>query len=264
MEFIYVLGFVYGCVIGSFLNVVIDRLPNNESIIKGRSYCDHCHKKLTWFELIPIISFIIQEGKCRVCHQQLSVQYPIIELLTGLITFGFIFLNQSDHVVTWLTINIAQLVLIYSLIVISIIDLKLMIIPDEIILFLLIVGVIQLITRFIVTGPSVILFQGMIIPSLLSAIVLALFFGFLILITKGNGMGGGDFKLSIILGLFLGYSSFIAIYLAFMIGGLFALILLILRKTKFGKQIPFGPFLALGSVIVICFQQQIVQFYLTF
>ncbi len=61
MELIYILGFVYGCVIGSFLSVVIDRLPNNESIVKGRSYCDHCHKKLTWFELFPILSFLIQK-----------------------------------------------------------------------------------------------------------------------------------------------------------------------------------------------------------
>ncbi len=263
MELIYILGFVYGCVIGSFLSVVIDRLPNNESIVKGRSYCDHCHKKLTWFELFPILSFLIQKGQCRQCKGKLSWQYPTIELLTGLITFGYIYLNSTNSILSWFTINFSQLILIYSLIVISVIDLKLMIIPDEIIIFLVFVGITQFFINLLVRCPSGILFQEMILPSLISAIVLALFFGLLILITKGNGMGGGDFKLSIILGLFLGYSSFIAIYLAFMLGGFVALILLLMRKTKFGKQIPFGPFLALGTLIVIFFHDQLINLYLT-
>lgn len=269
---IYLLVFVYGSVIGSFLNVVIDRLPEGKSIVFGHSSCDYCQKPLRWYELIPVLSFLLQKGRCRRCDGKLSVQYPAVELLTGLLTTIIVWRHFPTLLIDELTLSaigmiIVQLIFVYSLIVVTIVDFKLGIIPDEIIIFLTGVFGITSITRIlysIIAVESLTAVAGNIAISLLSGLIAGGVFFFIVLITKGKGMGGGDVKLAWIIGLFLsGVSTLLSLYIAFVTGAVVAIILLIIGRRRFGQTIPFGPFMALGAVTILLFGDQIQTLYLT-
>lgn len=208
-----------GLAVGSFLNVLIDRLPRGENVITGRSKCDYCRKTLRWFELIPLISFIVQRGRCRRCHKKLSWQYPIIELITAAaFAFG------------------ANPLLFSSLLVIFVADFKYQIIPDSMIVF----------------GLLGVLLQGH--PFWISAVGASLFFFFLWAITHGKGMGLGDVKLAFLMGLLLGFPNIIiACYIAFLTGAGVGVILILLGKKKLKEKIAFGPFLVTGTIIAYFF-----------
>jgi len=154
--------FIIGLCIGSFVNVVIDRIPNNESIIYGRSYCDNCKKKLGWQELIPIISFFILKRKCKNCKAKISWQYPIVELVTGMMFIGtylFLMVNVSLQLIYYLAV-------ISSLIAIFVTDLRYGIIPDKILAFM-----------FIIILPYLFIFnKDFFLSSLISAIGAFAFF----------------------------------------------------------------------------------------
>ena len=259
--------FIFGTAIGSFLNVLIDRLPREESI-NGRSHCEYCKKTLSPLDLIPVLSFILLKGRCRYCHKRLSVQYPLIELLTGTI-FVWVFvsfvvipskegiqnvldsrLRGNDFIIS----NFIQLGIYLSivscLIVIFFIDLKNQIIPDEMqialfisILFLRVMGSIG------VVG---------VMWGMLEGLVAMLPILFLYLITRGRGMGFGDVKLAFNMGFLLGIKGgFVAIYLGFILGAFFGIVLLLMKKKKMKSKIAFGPFLVAGMVIVMFFEKPI-------
>jgi len=250
---VFAVVFTVGTAVGSFLNVVIDRLPLKKSIIKGRSHCDHCRRTLRWFELIPLLSFVFLRGRCRTCGQKLSWQYPAVEMLTGVV-FLLIFNFQFS------IFNFILAVLMSALIVVSVVDLKLGIIPDEVLVFLLVVwglkevGGIRSIEGI---GQEIAL-------AAVPAVAAGLFFYLLVLVTRGRGMGGGDVKLAFIIGLFLSPGqTFIAIYAAFILGGLVALALLAVGRKKFGQTVPFGPFLAVGTLVGLLWGDELIRLYLT-
>lgn len=233
IEFFFVV--FLGLCVGSFLNVLIDRLPKGESIWFGRSHCDFCKKQLRWFELIPLLSFILQGGRCRRCHKKLSIQYPIIELVTAL---GFVFLPIS----TW--------IIFISLLVIFVADLKYMIIPDS----MIVTGIIGA----LVQGPAFGDFQGRALLGAGSSI----FFLILYLITHGRGMGFGDVKLAFLLGVWLGFPGvIIALYLAFLTGALVGVTLIIGGKKGLKSKIAFGPFLVVGAVLAYVWSEQILAWW---
>jgi len=267
----YLFLFLLGLSVGSFLNVVIDRIPQGKSFIKGRSYCDYCRHQLAWSDLIPILSFLLLGSRCRYCRNSISWQYPLVELITGLLfVFAYsysyspeISLNQSlatlplpppsrspfGHLEG---VFIAYLFIIVSgLIVIFFIDLKNRIIPDQVLLLLLIVSLIYLV-----------LFQSqMLLNHLLSGIILFIIFLALVVATRGKGMGLGDVKFSFIMGLLLGFPKIIvAFYLSFLTGAIFSLILVILGKKKMKSTIPFGPFLAVSTLIALFYGQDLWDF----
>jgi leader peptidase (prepilin peptidase)/N-methyltransferase len=228
---------VLGLFFGSFLNVVVDRLQNKQSFISGRSKCDFCKKELAWFDLIPLLSFILIRGKCRYCRKKLSYYYPVTELSTGtLFSLAYLCLGPQPLVslVYYLFITSCFIVIFFS-------DLKYGIIPDKIILPATVGTVIYL----LIFNPQ------LLIINLLSAIGAGLFFLALFLFTKGKGMGFGDVKLALLLGLFLGFPKVVfALYLAFLTGAIVGLMLIIWKKKKTIKEtIPFGPFLILASLI---------------
>ena len=248
-----------GLFIGSFLNVLIDRLPNNRSIL-GRSHCEKCHKTLVWYDLIPLLSFIYLRGKCRYCHTKLSYQYPLLELLTGgMFTLTYLFtIYQIPNIILPGLINLQSLIinLIFNLfmvscfIVIFFADLKYGIIPDKILL----AGV------FVALPYIFMIYNSEFIIHLLSALGAFLFFLFLYLLTKGRGMGFGDVKLAFLLGLVLGFPAiFYGIYIAFLTGGFVGIILILWKKKKLKSSVPFGPFLILGSFIPLFFTPLIIQ-----
>lgn len=228
-----VLTFILGLCVGSFLNVLIDRLPKGEQVFWGRSYCDSCRQPLSWYDLIPLVSFILLGRRCRYCRALISWQYPVVELATAILFLAsFQFLELGALVYLLLVVS--------GLIVIFFTDLKYRIIPDQVVIFL---GVTSLLFLFFSHQPST-------INHLLSAVTMFLIFLLLAFITHGRGMGLGDVKFAAVMGLTLGFPKiFIAFYLSFLTGAIFSLILIILGKKTMKSTIPFGPFLVASTMV---------------
>lgn len=246
--------FLIGLCIGSFVNVVIDRLPKKESIVSGRSYCDKCRKKLTWYELIPVLSFVFLRRKCKDCKALLSFQYPVIEIIIGLLLlaiYTFLFQDKSFDF-KGITLLIYYISIVASFVAIFVIDIKHGIIPDKIITFMIIV----------ILSYSFIFEKGLVVESFISAIFAFIFFLALVLITKGKGMGFGDAKLSFAMGLFLSFPGIVvSLYVAFLTGAFVSIILVLWGKKHFRKStIPFAPFLAFGAILSLFLGNQIWQY----
>jgi leader peptidase (prepilin peptidase) / N-methyltransferase len=253
--------FCLGICIGSFLNVLIDRLPAEQSVIKGRSHCDHCQKNLHWFELIPLLSYIYQRGKSLCCHKNLSLQYPLIELVSGI---GFIVIaanipglwdNLKNGLLDYSFIRLTVYWIIFScLLVIFVADLKTQIIPDSMIFTGILAGILR-----IWLIPN---FTFYILNFTLSAIGAGFFFFMLWLITRGRGMGFGDVKLVVLLGILVGYPGIIiSLYIAFLTGAVAGVILILIRHKTFKSIVPFGPFLIAGTIISLVWQSQILEWW---
>ena len=249
--------FLLGIAIGSFLNCVIYRLENGQSFLKGRSFCPHCKHRLSWQDLIPLLSFLILRGKCRYCQQKISLQYPLVELATGLLfvsIFNFQLLPTLSLFITTLYLFITS----SFLIIIFVYDLKHYIIPDKIIYPAIILALIFNFQFLISKQFSI--FN----PSILSAFGAAAFFLAIVLISRGRWMGMGDVKLAAFMGLFLGFPNIlVALFLAFFIGAAIGIGLIILGKKTLKSEVPFGPFLVAGTFIALFFGQNLVNWYLS-
>jgi len=257
MGFFYFIVFIFGLMVGSFLNSIIYRLPSGESFLIQRSYCPYCKHKLSWKDLIPIFSFLILKGKCRYCHHQISLQYPLVELATGIL-FVLIFwiLDFGFDLAFGFWNLIFYLVIASFLIIIFFYDLKHYIIPDKIIypaiaiaLFYQLFGIWN--------------FEIGILKPILSAILAGLFFLSIVLFSRGKWMGVGDVKLAFFMGLFLGFPNIlIALFLAFFIGAIIGIGLIISGKKTLKSEVPFGPFLVVGTFIALFWGQAIINWYL--
>jgi len=245
MELYFIIVFfILGTILGSFLNVVIYRTPIKESIVYGRSHCTKCNHTLSPFELIPVFSYLLLGGKCKVCKSPISMRYPLIELLTGIlfivayITFGLTF-----------QLGIS-LILILILIVITMIDIDTLEIYDRFQIMLLVVAIIQV---FVTKLPILDHFIGFFIISI----------PFYIIAVLTDGIGGGDIKLIAIGGLLLGYkATLVAFFIAVILGSILAIYLMIVKKSDRKTQIAFGPFLCIGILIAFLFSDTIIQAYL--
>ena len=227
--YFYIFIFLFGLSVGSFLNVVILRLQKEEKLT-GRSYCPHCKHGLSWFDLIPVASFFTLGGKCRYCHAKISIQYPIVEIATGLI-FLLIYNYQFSIINTVLLWYVAA-----SLIVIFVYDLRDYIIPD-IILFPAIVAALP---YHISTNHF------------LAALLASGFFLIIFLISKGAWMGFGDVKLAVLLGLLLGFPNILlGLFLAFFFGAIIGIGAIVLNKKGLKSEMPFAPFLILGTFVAL-------------
>lgn len=243
-----VLVFILGLVIGSFLNVCIYRIPKKESIVYGSSHCVNCQTKLKPLDLIPIVSFLWLKGKCRYCQERVSFRYPLVELLTGilfLITYGVFGLQA---------LLLKYLFIISLLIIITMIDLELQLIPD--ILVLMVFCWAFLWQLFL---PQISWWQTILGASIGGGILLA------IAVLSNGGMGGGDIKLMFAAGFFLGFNqTLLVLFIAFVTGGILGGLLLYTGKKEKKSPIPFGPFLALGILIACLWGEKIIDLYLKF
>jgi len=252
---------LFGLAVGSFLNCVIYRLERGESFLEGRSYCPHCRHILNWPDLIPVFSFLILKGKCRYCSQKISWQYPLVELATALI-FLLLFLQANvtlPFLVTLGNIYIMVYLLLIScfLIVIFVYDLKHFIIPDKIIYPAIAIALIFNFQFLIFNQFSIFKF------SILSAIGAAIFFLAIVLISRGRWLGIGDIKLAFFIGLFLGFPNIlVALFLAFLIGAIIGLGLVISGKKTLKSEVPFGPFLVTGTFLALFWGQNLISAYL--
>ena len=243
----YLLIFILGLSVGSFLNVVICRLETKETIVSGRSYCPKCKAVLKWYDLIPVLSFLLQRRRCRYCNMKISWQYPMVEISTGVIfLLIFNFSAYSGPVLNWQFFNLVYYFIIVSfLIIIFVYDLKHYIIPDRIIYPAIIIAGIFNFQFLIFNQFSIFNF------SILSALGASSFFLSLVLVSKGKWMGLGDVKLAFLMGLILGWPNILlALFLSFFSGAVIGVGLIIFGKKGFKSQIPFGPFLA-GSTILV-------------
>lgn len=241
--------FVLGLFVGSFLLVLADRLPREENVLVGRSHCESCDKPLAWYELVPVLSYVFQRGKCRSCHASLSVWYPLAELLTGL-SFALLPLIYPLSSPLLLLLLLA---VVSTQIVIIIADWKYGIIPFP----MVIAGLLFALLWYLFLEPSVLvshLFVG--------GIVFGLFF-LLFYVTGGKGIGFGDVVYAFFMGFFLGFPGIvIGLYLAFLTGAIVSLILVLLKRKKLrGDTIAFGPFLVLGTMLAFLFEPFFLQFF---
>lgn len=233
-----------GLCLGSFLNVLADRLSMQQSIL-GRSHCDHCRRTLHWRDLIPLVSFIATRGTCRRCHKGLSWQYPAVEMLTA-----------ASYVAAWmyspdpsLAGHILTLVLVSVLIVIFVADIRYQIIPDEMQVAGILVG-----TAFILISPQVsamAFFQAILSGVYTMFPILAIYAA-----TRGAGMGFGDVKWAFVMGYLLGFpQGWVALYVAFIMGGVVGAALLLSSRAKLKQKIAFGPFLIAATVFIFFTRQ---------
>lgn len=244
---VFSLVFIFGLVVGSFLNVLIDRIPKGENFVWKPSHCDYCKRPLRWFELIPVFSFILQGGTCRRCHKRLSLRYPISELLTA---GGFVLLMPYNE--TMFTTYPLALIIFSAAVVIFFIDLKHQIIPDG----ALITIAVALLFLAIPLPP------GLRLQHILAGGISALGFFSLWVATKGRGLGFGDVKLVLLIGLLLGYpGTVVALYVAFLTGAVTGVILIIANRAKMKTRIAFGPFLILGAVVAVFYSNPIVAWF---
>jgi leader peptidase (prepilin peptidase)/N-methyltransferase len=258
-----------GLCIGSFLNVVVYRYATGMSALSGRSHCPSCNKELVWYELIPVFSFLIQGGQCRVCKSKISVQYPCVELLSG-IFFALVFIRQYNlyyslystfsHGLLYSSLFLLFYFIIVSiLLVIAIYDYHHKIIPNAFVYWFDGLSIAKLlIFSFICLGTSPFVFPY--IFDLFAPIILFIPFALLWLVSRGTWIGFGDAKLAIGIGALLGFVyGLSAVVIGFWIGAIICLMLMGLGRAlpeKFpalnGKsEIPLGPFLIAGALIVL-------------
>lgn len=247
-----ILIILFGLAIGSFLNVVIDRAPTEESIFLGRSHCDFCHKALRWYELIPVVSFIALRGKCLRCRKSLSWQYPLVECATGLL---FLWLYRlvpfSDSTVVYVLAIGSMALIASSCIVILVADFKYQLIPDTAVIGLLVAGLL----RLYLGSPDTSF------PVVTGAIGGGIFL-FLWWITRGRGMGFGDVKLAAVLGFLIGFpGAVVAFYIAFLTGAMTGVILMIGGKAGMKSKIAFGPFLIIGAIIALVWGMDVLRIF---
>lgn len=266
LAFIFI--FLLGTIIGSFLNVVIYRFNTGKSIVKGRSICMTCNRNLRWYELIPILSYLLQSGKCRRCKDSISFQYLIVEFITGLI-----FVVVAYHFLPILIVSywaylffVVLFVFIFSLlIVISVYDLRHKIIPDKLVYLFIIISFLSIFVVYTGSGLSL---SWPPLLTLFSGLIFATPFAFLWFISKGRWMGLGDAKLILGIGWLLGpMLSFSALIIAFWAGAIVSLFIMffsriLFRINKIGKigmktEIPFAPFLIIGTLIAFFFNLDI-------
>ncbi len=254
-------AFLVGLCIGSFLNVVIYRLPNEMSILRPRSFCPKCKNSISWRSNIPLISFLIQRGKCNFCGKEISFRYPIVELITGIsfvifnssspYFYSFSIANPFEKIFTWFLLSI--------LIAISFIDFDHFWIPQSLINFGFFVGLINLLN--IELYGSKLSNNSFLLKGLFASLGIYLIFECLRItarkVFKKDALGKGDSKLVAMIALWLGPVGIVmGIAIAYIIAAIFLLASFQIKKIKKGQIIPFAPFLSMGGLIVWFFGNQ--------
>lgn len=233
-----VILFIFGLFVGSFVNVVIERTHFQMSWTRGRSRCPNCRKTLTWIELIPLISFIIQKGRCRSCLKKLSIQYPIMETIFGVVTV-FVFANFGLD-----TRNILLLIVFYLYTALFISDLKYMEVPD-------ILSIPAIILTFIYHAWDA-EFSNFLVGSLIGFS----FFFITYHATQGRGIGNGDMRLGAMAGMLVGFPDIInVLLLTYVSGALIAILLIATKKASRKSMIPLGVFLLPSAIIMFTFPE---------
>lgn len=241
---------VLGLVIGSFLNVVIYRLPRGESLVYPPSHCTHCNKKIKPYDNIPVISYIILGGKCRYCKNKISIRYPLIEILTSIV-FLLLYINFKFDIIYC----VFSFIFFSILIVLAFIDLEHMILPDELTL-----GGSLLFFIYSFFNPYL-KFKEAILASIGGAVFFALLYFFYLKVRKIEALGFGDVKMMLLVGLFLGIKkTIIMVLVSSLLGLIVGMFFVIVKRKTMQFAMPFGTFLSLGAFISFLYSDRIFDF----
>ncbi len=242
---LYIMIFLYGIVIGSFLNVCIYRIPKKEDIVKINSHCMSCNYNLKWYDLVPLFSYIFLGGRCRKCKAKISIQYPLIESLNGILYVLVVLVNGF-------TIESLLYCLMFSaLITLSVIDFRTYEIPFGINLFILTLGLIRVALDY----------QNF-LDYLIGFISVSGFLYLLFLLTKGRGIGGGDIKLMAVSGLMLGWKcNIFALAIGCIVGSIIHIIRM--KVSKEDHVLALGPYLSVGIMVAALWGEALLQWYFT-
>lgn len=246
-----VVVFLLGLVVGSFDNVAIYRIPEGISLWAPRSFCPDCHSRIAWYDNIPLLSYALLQGRCRNCGESISLRYPLVELASGLL-FLAVFARLGFE---WRAEFIPHLFLVTVLIIVSAIDLERQIIPNRVIYPAIPLGMAAMAAVSLVRGDASIFLRslaGLAIGGLPLALLALLI---------PQGMGMGDAKLAAFTGIFLGYHQFTAFFFAFLTGSLLGLGMILAGRKDRKSRVPFGPFLAIGSLVALFFGEGLWRFY---
>ena len=241
---LYIMIFVFGIVIGSFVNVLIYRIPKRENIAIEQSHCMNCGHKLKWYDLVPLFSWLFLRGKCRYCKDKISIQYPLVEAINGI---GYVLI----FVMCGLNLSSILYSLCFSMLVaITVIDWRTYEIPLGLNIAILTLGIIQCVLDY---GNWKLYLIGMVSVSG--------FLFLLLILTGGRGMGDGDVKLMFAAGLLLGWKKIIlALIIGCILGSIIHLILM--KVSKKGRMLAFGPYLSAGILLAILFGDQLISLYI--
>jgi leader peptidase (prepilin peptidase)/N-methyltransferase len=231
----YALIFIFGLIIGSFLNVCIYRIPKKESVVFPASHCTSCSTKLKPIDLIPVFSWLLLKGKCRYCNAKILKQYPLVELLTAVL---FVFLYSVIGLSNYLPV---VLVFTALLIVVSFIDYQYYLIPNKLILVGFVIGL-----MIHIIFPTL-AWQNALLGFVVGGGVLYV----LAVLSKG-GMGGGDIKLAALIGFYLGWQKVLqALFFGALLGSVFGILMILTKKIDRKTPIPFGPFLSMAVILTL-------------
>ena len=250
MVALYVLALVFGVLIGSFLNVCIIRLPEHRTIITEPSHCVNCNYRLKWYDLIPLVSWLVLKGKCRNCGKPISIQYPIIEAVNGIAWMLIFVIRGFEYDLVYDGTSLCYCALFSALLVLSVIDFRTLEIPLGCNIFILTVGLIHLAMDYSNWSLYVI-----------GLIAVSLFLYIIYVVSKGRGIGGGDVKLMAACGLLLGWKLNIV---AFLLGCVLGSVIHIIRMkiSKEDNVLAMGPYLSMGVMIAALWGDRILEWYL--
>ena len=259
-EFQYLIAAMFGLIVGSFLNVCIARIPNEESIVSPPSHCPKCKAPIPFYYNIPLLSYVFLRGRCRSCNEKISPRYFVVELLMGLLSVALFHRFGASYTF------VVGFVFAAALVVISFIDLDVRIVPDVISLPGIILGLAFSVVNYFIMGDG---FDTL--PTPLSSLIGILAGGGFLLttawvyekITGVEGMGGGDIKLLGMIGAFLGWPSIpVTLFFASVLGSVIGLSLMLLTGAGRRLALPFAPFLCSGALLHLFFGNELVGFYL--
>ena len=245
--------FLLGLVVGSFINVLIYRLPRNLGFVWEGSRCTKCRHLLSWLDLFPVFSFLFLKGKCRYCQKKISFRYPLVEFLAGASFFVLFLLNKPFGAYDWAIFAIWAGI-IALLLVLVFIDFEHFVIPDRILIALGLMAVASAVIQGVIQGSSLdgSLYGGSLWHNILTGVVSALFFFIIYLVSRGKAIGLGDVKLTFVLGFLFGFPGvLIVIYGALAAGTLWGIILILFFGARLKTKIPFGTVLGAVSIIFI-------------
>jgi prepilin signal peptidase PulO-like enzyme (type II secretory pathway) len=256
--------FIWGLILGSFAKVLVERGQEGKSL-GGRSECDKCHKKLSWYDNIPLLSYLFLGGKCRQCGEKISWQYPAIELLFGIVfvliawrTGGITgYLDKEDLINTVFYLSIG-----FVLLIILIWDLKYMVIPDGLVVGGLILAVIYFGYRYLESPDFLMNVDTDLSRNFLGGLLAGGFFYLMFTVSRGRWIGGGDVKLGFLLGFLVGWREVYSLLLmAYLLGSVPAIYLLLSKKATVKTKIPFGPFLVIAGLVIMLWGERLMAWW---
>lgn len=253
MNSIAIVILIAGAIFGSFINVVIYRLPRKESIVFPFSYCPRCKTKIKWYHNIPILGFIMLRGKCDYCKGPISLRYPVVEIICAVSTYlMYVYFGLSTDFFVYTIVSYLMLTIIF-------IDFEHYLIPDKLLIIIVLVVSINLFYQ----APDI--FLEKFLSGLIILVILYLFRFLTSIIFKKESFGLGDVKLAAVIGLLLGWTdTLIAIFFGFFIAGIVILLLTVLKKLPKHNYVPFGPYMIMGMLVFALWGETILNWYIGF